>query len=134
MAISQNQEARKLLAVRIYRDFNALKTYGKEPESLKSIISLFNETLADYGFEEINQAMTEHVKQSPEFPTPHDIVKLINLARAQEARDASRITLGVDDTIEKLREYDKKKRSGIRLTPKEVSLLRDYGWKLVHDN
>lgn len=130
LAIHQSEEARKHLAARLYRDFNAMKTYGKEPESLRSIISLFNETLADYTWEEINRAMTEHARKSPEFPTPSDVIALIKESRAAKAKLENIIRFGVDDTIEKIREYRAKKDAGHRLSVKEETILRESGWRL----
>jgi hypothetical protein len=107
-----------------------MKTYGKEPESLDSIIDLFSETLSEFSWDEINIAMTQHAKASPEFPTPAEIVLLIKQERAERARLENNIVFGVDDTIEKLQSYRKKSEQRIPLTPKEARLLREYGWKL----
>jgi hypothetical protein len=107
-----------------------MKTYGKEPESLDSIIDLFIETLAGFPWDEINCAMTEHAKVSPEFPTPAEIVAIIKLERAEKTRSENSIVFGVDDTIEMLRSYRQKAEQKLPLRPKEARLLREYGWKL----
>src|SRR5262245_32536595 len=80
LPLNDDREGMQKLAGRLYRDFHAMKTYGKEPESLESIISLFNETLADYPAEWILLAMHEHAKVSAEFPTPAEIIAKINQA------------------------------------------------------
>jgi hypothetical protein len=74
--------------------------------------------------------MTEHAKASAEFPTPAEIVALITRHRSDRARRGNVIVFGVDDTIEKLRSYRQKQEQKTPLTPKEVRLLREYGWKL----
>jgi hypothetical protein len=78
LPIQRSPEGQKRMAMRLYRDFQAMKTYGKEPESLDAIIEVFNETLAGYSWQDINAAMIQHTKASAEFPTPADIVKLLD--------------------------------------------------------
>lgn len=77
LPLKSDAESKKNLAMRLYRDFHAMKTYGKEPESLESIISLFNETLAEFTMDHIVLAMKVHAQRSQEFPTPADIVGII---------------------------------------------------------
>jgi len=54
-----------------------MKTYGKEPESLESILPLFQSALADYPIDRIMLALDIHASRSQEFPTRFDIVSLI---------------------------------------------------------
>lgn len=57
--------------------FQALKTYGKEPEQLESIIAMFNLVLADYPFEKIQGAFATYLKTNNEMPAPSDIANII---------------------------------------------------------
>lgn len=54
-----------------------MKTYGKEPESLESIVDLFTEVFSETPFTRIADAMKEHAKCSSEFPTPADLFKIM---------------------------------------------------------
>ncbi len=60
-----------------YRRFHAIKTYGKEPESLDSIIEGFDCDLAGYPAEKSLLAIKTHSQRSQEFPTTADIIGLI---------------------------------------------------------
>lgn len=64
-----------------------MKTWGKEPESLESIVSLFAEVLGEYSEDKIFWAMNQHAKRSNEFPTPADIVNLIDPAPEKLSRE-----------------------------------------------
>ena len=68
---------RKALAVELYERFHAMKTYGKEPESLDSIVSVFARDLADYPAEKVMRAIRAHALTSSEFPTVADIAGLV---------------------------------------------------------
>ena len=87
LPISRSPEGQQRLATRLYRDFHALKTSGKEPESLDSIIDLFTEQFADCSFEQVNQAMHAHCGESVEFPTPADIRKHLKARQEREMAD-----------------------------------------------
>jgi hypothetical protein len=128
LPLKSDHQARQTLAARLYRDFHAMKTYGKEPESLESIISLFNETMEDFSGDEIFKAMHKHAKASPEFPTPADIITRIENARLA-ARMAERdkqieeqrlIESQDPERVARLRRY---KAKGISLTPLDEEIL-----------
>lgn len=57
--------------------FDALKTYGKEPEQLESVKKLMHFALADYPWEKIRDALAYYFKHNSEFPAPADIVQII---------------------------------------------------------
>lgn len=57
--------------------YDALKTYGKEPEQMEAVVKLFNFALADYPVQKIIDAMAYYVKNNTEFPAPADIVQII---------------------------------------------------------
>lgn len=72
-----SETAQKTLAVRLFQQFEALKTYGKSPEALESVVPFFIETLAEFEPEQVQRALTIHAQRCTEFPTPADIVGLI---------------------------------------------------------
>lgn len=57
--------------------FDALKVYGKEAAQLESVSKLMRFALAEYSWQAIREAFAYHVKNSSEFPTPADIVQII---------------------------------------------------------
>lgn len=90
------------------------KTYGDKAEMMEYRDAMFQEILKDYALFEVRKAFIEHVRKSPDLPTPSDIVKLIEddrIYRLVEKPD-----------INKLREM---KEKGIPLTPKQEAMLND---------
>lgn len=77
MPLSESEEARKALALELYDRFHAMKTYGKEPESLESIVRIFSRDLASFSLEKVQRAISLHAQRSQEFPTVCDIMGLI---------------------------------------------------------
>ena len=57
--------------------FDALKTYGKEPEQLDSVKKLMHFALADYPWEKIREALAFYFRNNTDFPAPADIVQII---------------------------------------------------------
>lgn len=62
-------------AIVLFHD--ALKTYGKQPEQMESVTKLFMFALADYPVEKIVEAMAYYVRNYTDFPSPADIVQII---------------------------------------------------------
>lgn len=62
-------------AIVLFHD--ALKTYGKQPDQLESVVKLFHFALSDYPVEKIVEAMAYYVRNYTEFPAPADIVQII---------------------------------------------------------
>lgn len=59
------------------QSFQALRTYGKEPEQIEAVIGVFNLVLADYTFSQIEAAFAYYLKTSNEMPAPADIAIII---------------------------------------------------------
>lgn len=119
LPLNQDSPSRQQLAARLYRDFYAMKTYGKEPESLESIVSLFNESLANFPFEKINAAFIIHAQRSQEFPTPSDIVGLIRRNGKPPIKESDVIAIRKKDGSDRtnsdwqlLREWDDQQQEG----------------------
>ena len=61
----------------IMQCFQTLKTYGKEPEQIESIIPMFNMVLGDFTFQQIESAFAFYLKHNTEMPAPADIANII---------------------------------------------------------
>ena len=61
----------------LFQCFQGLKLYGKEPEALEALVSMFQMVLHDYAMPQIRQAFALHLKRSNEMPTPADIASII---------------------------------------------------------
>lgn len=112
LPINQVPDAKKALATELYHRFHSMKTYGKEPESLESIIAIFANDLADYPLEKIMMAIKTHSQRSSEFPTIADIVLLI--------RNNGRPLLKESDIIAI------RKKDGEHRTRAEWAMLREW--------
>lgn len=75
--LANDVEAKKYVSIRIYQFFQSLAVYGKDPESLESMVDLFNLALADYTLSEIQQAFVYYLKNLKGMPEPCDIVQII---------------------------------------------------------
>lgn len=100
------------MALELHERFHAMKTYGKEPESLKSIVKIFLKDLAAYPLDKILKAITLHAQRSQEFPTVADIVGLIK--RGGRAPITKEVYIAIS------------KKDGELRTPEEWKTLREY--------
>lgn len=138
MPLQQDDEGRKELATELYRRFHAMKTYGKEPESLDSIISVFMTDLADYPTDDVMRAMTIYCRKNQEFPTPADIVTLIDNRGRQPVSQSLYISLCkkreeqpellMSDEWEALRRYESQfldADSGFSDRPRQDEVLQE---------
>lgn len=57
--------------------FDALATYGKEPEQLDSVKKLMQFVLADFTIQQIREAFAYYFKNNNGFPEPADIAQII---------------------------------------------------------
>lgn len=74
---------------------------------------MFQAILAEYALFEIRRAFVEHVKRSPDLPTPSDIVKLIE--------DDRKYRMVTEPDIETLKRYQE---CGIPLSAKQLEALK----------
>jgi hypothetical protein len=91
------------------------KTYADKAEMMEYRDGMFQEILKDYALFEIKKAFIEHIRRSPDLPTPSDIEKLIT-----EDRKYRNIT---HPDIEKLKSYREK---GIPLTIAQKQQLDEH--------
>lgn len=56
------------------------RTYGKQAADIQVVAKIFIDDLKDYSANEVVNAISKWRKSSPEFPTPADIIKLLDPA------------------------------------------------------
>ena len=78
MLLSQNSEDRKKLTRLVTMCFQSLKTYGKEPEQLESLVALFQMKLARFPYRKVRFGFDEYLETGEEMPTPASIIKIID--------------------------------------------------------
>lgn len=76
-SLKDDREGKTRLNEVILMAFDALKTYGKEPEQLDSVKKLMHFALADYNIQQVREAFAYYFKHNSEFPAPADIVQII---------------------------------------------------------
>ena len=108
-------EAQNQLTRLLEQTYACQKTYADKAEMMEYRDGMFQLILAEYALFEVQKAFLEHVKQSPDLPTPSDIVKIIEKDR--------QFRLLKKPDIPKLLQYEKK---GIRLTPEQQEQLNVY--------
>ena len=77
LSLRDDPESKTRLNEALLMAFDALKTYGKEPEQLDSVKKLMHFALADYPWPKIQAALAYYFKHNTEFPAPADIVQII---------------------------------------------------------
>lgn len=135
LVVRDDTEGQNNLARELYDRFQAMKTYGKEPESLKSIVSIFIRDLADYPTEKVLKAISTHAKYSQEFPTVADISGLIRRNGKPQIKESDIIAInkkdGQDRTRDEwqmLRDWSDERSTGWRDEPdpvKDAAMLAD---------
>jgi hypothetical protein len=76
--LARDDEGQKKLTNILRVLYDGLRVYGKEPEQLENAIKLHHIALSRYEITEIERGIREHIKRSNEFPTPADIVNIID--------------------------------------------------------
>lgn len=115
--------------------FSALNVYGKQPEELAIIMPIFLNVLAEYRAVDIQAAFKKFLKTSRNFPTPADIIELIenkpklvesvyvnlSMRRQNNPEDLSK------DDWRYMREYEQAQISGIEFgdNRSRVEMLRE---------
>lgn len=97
LVLRDDTEGQKALAVELYDRFHAMKTFGKEPESLESITRIFKKDLWRFTAEEILEAISTHSQRSQEFPTVADITGLIKRKGKPPIRESDIIAIRKKD-------------------------------------
>jgi hypothetical protein len=77
ISLKDDPESKTRLNEALLMAFDALKTYGKEPEQLDSVKKLMHFALADYPWKKIQDALAFYFRHNTEFPAPADLVQII---------------------------------------------------------
>ena len=77
LALIQDPKGRQELSSFVAQCFEALKTYGKEPEQMVAVANMFQMVLADYPIDKIKSAFKAYLKTHSDMPAPADIAHLI---------------------------------------------------------
>jgi hypothetical protein len=132
LTLRDNGEAKIVVAKEIHERFNAMKTYGKEPESLGSITRVMLNDLADFPPEKIIAAFRTHAQRSAEFPTTYDLIGLIRRNGRPPLRESDVIAIrrkaGEDRTPDEwatLRRWDDEQRDGWDVPPDSAKAAGD---------
>lgn len=121
IALASQPEAQITLAKELHNRFHAMKTYGKEPESLVSITQIFLNDLAEFPPEKVMMAIKTHSQRSQEFPTVADLVGIIKRNGKPPLKESDVIAV--------------RKKDGELRTPDDWQLLREWdhqqsdGWQ-----
>jgi hypothetical protein len=104
IALRQDTDGQITVAKEIHARFHAMKTYGKEPESLESITTTMLKDLADFPKDQIALAFKIHAQRSVEFPTTADIVGLIKRKGKPPLKESDIIAIRKKDGEHRTRE------------------------------
>lgn len=112
VTLTHDIAGRKELTNFLFQCFDAMKVYGKEPEQMENLNSVFQIALADYSFAEIRSAFVHYIKNHPDLPAPADIVSLIERKNRPPLDRAVYVQIG--------------KKPGERRTVEEWQYMDDY--------
>lgn len=116
-SLKDDREGKARLNEVILMAFDALKTYGKEPEQLDSVKKLMHFALADYNIQQVREAFAYYFKHNSEFPAPADIVQIIERGNKPPFDRAVYVTIS--------------KKAADQRTSAEWAYMRDYeDWNL----
>ncbi len=112
--LKNDPEGRKDMGRILLSLYKVLKIYGKKAESLEDVVKLFVFCLAEYPTKVVMHAFKIYLKRSDEFPTPSDIVKII------EFKGRPDFNTSIYNVLQK------RMASGAILTYKELEYIKDY--------
>lgn len=121
--VTQTKEEARQLTNFISQCFDALETYGKEPEQLKNMNAAFQLVLAPYTTEQVKSAFLFYLSNYKKIPVPSDIVSIIKRGNKPPFEKSVYVAL-----VQK-RERTSFKECGATyncLTSDEVEYIRDY--------
>lgn len=119
-------QGQKEVVLEIHNRFHAMKTYGKAPESLDSIIAVMLRDLEGYPRDKVMAAFKLHAQRSAEFPTTADLIGIIKRNGKPPLRESDVIAI--------------RRKDGELRTPEEWAMLREWdaqaaeGWGSEYRN
>ena len=98
LPISDCKESQQKVSAVLFKCFNSLKVYGKEPEQLKDTVDVFLMVLGKYSYNQFQTAISKYLSRNSDMPTPADIVNIIDPPQ-EELSSAMFIQIMRDCTI-----------------------------------
>lgn len=98
------------------------RTYGKQGADLISIAKIFISDLNKYRALDIASAINEWRKQSPEFPTPSDIINILKARPPEQEVIEKNKFLGLQS----------RERSGQYINPQEKQFMDNYESRIAN--
>lgn len=113
--LQTDADSRKALTVHVHQCFHTLRLYGREPESLEHAIGAFQAALGGYTIGQVDRAFAFWLRHEREFPTPADIVSVIERGGDKPPLDRAVYTslcrkqpeLRTDDEWTYMRDYER---------------------------
>lgn len=119
LALIDNPDGQEEIAKEIHARFHAMKTYGKEPESLASITSTMLKDLIEFPAEKILLAFKTHAQRNEEFPITAALINLIKRNGKPPLKESDIIAIRKKDGEDRtraewdmLREWDSQQQEG----------------------
>ena len=78
MVLRDDDAGKRKLAAMLHKCFDTLKLYGREPESLDAVQSMFAFVLGCYPIALIEKGFCEYIGRNDEMPTPANIRNIID--------------------------------------------------------
>lgn len=108
--LQNNPEAQDQLTQLLSQTYASQQTYGDKAQMMEYRDQMFQLVLGEYSLTQIQKAFVEHVKRSPNLPTPHDIASIIDpslepLSQAMYIRISEKIKDGSSWVTDAEREY-----------------------------
>lgn len=118
-SIKTDSEGKKQLGEILKIIADGLQLYGKTPDQAKNAAKLFYFALGDYDIQRIREAFAYYVKSFKEFPTPSDIVNIIERGNKPPFERAVYVSISKKEAFERsteewnyMRDYERWTISG----------------------
>lgn len=131
LPISDCKESQQKVSAILFKCFNSLKVYGKEPEQLKDTVDVFLMVLGKYSYNQFQNAMSKYLSRKADMPTPADIVNIIDPPQ-EELSSAMFIQIMRDCTIGGKLLWGDEKRYVDEFKRREMAKVRG-GSDVLHD-
>ena len=105
LALIDDAKGRQELSSFVAQCFEALKTYGKEPEQMVAVANMFQMVLSDYPIGKIKSAFKTYLKTNSDLPAPADIVHLIERGNKPPLDRAVYVSICKRDAAEHFSRY-----------------------------
>lgn len=126
LTVGSSQEQRTQIAEMVAQCFDALSTYGKQPEQLTNTVKMFVFVLGDYTADKIVTAFKLHLQRSRDMPTPADIVAIIRRGNKPPLDKSVYVSLCQKRERTAWRHGEHSWQRGDALTDEEAEYIKEY--------